>query len=312
MISRRSVRIKVIQTLYSQILADNKDFKSLYTIFNEDIEKVIELNICVLHYLKEIMNYAKFHHQIQHDKRLISAAEKVVPLQILESDFVKYLNENEELNKYFGRYKTKNYLDSEMIKSFYFEMIGLREYTAYNELPSTENLYQLLNVFFKRIFFKSEDLKTHLEFYYVNIEEDMDLIHFSLKRDLKKQIDSDMPFRISLGFKEWRKESPFAEDLIKVVLAHYESFMDLIKPKLVGWDAERIPLLDILMIKMAMAEMLHFESIPLKVTMNEYIDLTKIFCSQKSKLFVNGILDRLMKDFIAEGKIHKTGRGLDL
>jgi N utilization substance protein B len=81
---------------------------------------------------------------------------------------------------------------------------------------------------------------------------------------------------------------------------------------LVGWDAERIPLLDILIIKMAMAEMLHFETIPLKVTMNEYIDLTKIFCSQKSKLFVNGILDRLMKDFIAEGKIQKTGRGLDV
>lgn len=312
MISRRSVRIKVIQTLYSQILAENTDSKSLFKIFNDDIEKVIELNICVLHYLKEVLNYAKFHHQIQHEKKLISAAEKVVPLQILESDFVKYLNENEELNKYFNKYKTKNYLEHEMIKSFYFQMIALKEYQEFNDTSDREHLYQLMNVFFKRIFFKNEELKNHLEFYFVNIEEDMDLIHFSLRRDLKNQLDVVVPFKISLGFKEWRKESPFAEDLIKVVLVHFDNFMDLIKPKLVGWDAERIPLLDILIIKMAMAEMLHFESIPLKVTMNEYIDLTKIFCSQKSKQFVNGILDRLMKDFIAEGKIHKTGRGLDV
>ena len=87
--------------------------------------------------------------------------------------------------------------------------------------------------------------------------------------------------------------------------------MQIIKPKLKGWEAERIPILDMTIIKMAMSEMIHFATIPLKVTVNEYIDLTKLFCSVKSKDFVNGIMDRIMRDLQSQGKILKTGRGLD-
>ena len=155
-----------------------------------------------------------------------------------------------------------------------------------------------------------QDLLDYIESYYANIEEDADLVHFTLKRSIKAIIES-RPLEISYGLEETKELKNFAYDLIKVTLEQHLEYMQIIKPKLKGWEAERIPILDMTIIKMAMSEMIHFATIPLKVTVNEYIDLTKLFCSVKSKDFVNGIMDRIMRDLQSQGKILKTGRGLD-
>ena len=190
------------------------------------------------------------------------------------------------------------------------ELLTTQEYKEFILTRKAQTEYNLYNSFFKKILFKNEDLIDYLESSYANIEEDADLVHFTLKRSIKAIIEN-RPIEISFGLTETKELKEFAYNLIRVTLEQHQEYMKLIKPKLKGWDAERIPILDMTIIKMSISEMLHFPTIPLKVSVNEYIDLTKLFCSEKSKDFVNGILDRIMRDLQFQGKILKTGRGLE-
>jgi N utilization substance protein B len=102
----------------------------------------------------------------------------------------------------------------------------------------------------------------------------------------------------------------FGEELLHKVLFFDEELLELVKPALKNWDLNRVAVIDLILIKMALCEMLYFPTIPVKVTINEFIDISKIYSTPKSKDFINGILDRLMKKLTEEGKIVKEGRGL--
>lgn len=310
MISRRSIRIKVLQALYSQIVSDNENIKEAYKIYDQSTEQVLEVNLCYLLYCKEIFIYLEEFAKQQSEKFLISKQDKEVNTLLLKGHFYKFLDTNEEFIKQCKKYKTHQYIQSEFVREMFFKLTKLNEYKTYLESPSIYNEKNLINTFLKRILFKNEELNNYLESSFANIDEDSDLVHFSLKRSLKN-FDDTHSLNISLGFKEWKMLESFAYDLIKVTLEHHAEYMKYIEPKLTGWEADRIPVLDLTIIKMSISEMLHFPTIPLKVTVNEYIDLTKIFCSMKSKDFVNGIMDRIMKEFQSNQMILKTGRGLD-
>ena len=102
----------------------------------------------------------------------------------------------------------------------------------------------------------------------------------------------------------------FMLDLYKKTLLRDEANTELLRTKTTNWDYERIPLMDLILLKMAIIELQDMETIPVKVTLNEYIELAKYFSAAKSKTFVNGVLDRLIREFKEEGKIKKMGRGL--
>jgi len=111
-------------------------------------------------------------------------------------------------------------------------------------------------------------------------------------------------------YKDPKEDENFVRELFKKTIQHDEEYEALIESKLQNWEMERVIGMDVLLMKMAICELLEFPTIPIKVTMNEYIDLAKLYSSDKSQVFVNGILDRLITDFKAEGKIVKTGIGL--
>jgi N utilization substance protein B len=107
-----------------------------------------------------------------------------------------------------------------------------------------------------------------------------------------------------------KEDKKFIVDLFKKTISQSDNLEALIRTKTKNWDIERIALTDIILIKMAMVELMQFPSIPVKVTMNEYIELSKLFSTPKSKLFINGLLDKLVEDLNKEKKIKKKGRGL--
>lgn len=310
MISRRSIRVKVLQALYSQIIIQKDSELEAIEVYDKSIIEVLQVNLCYLLYATETIGYIKEYAKQQREKHLISDADKVFDQAALNMKFYTHLTSNELFAKSIKKYKIDLLIQSEFVRIMFFELIKLREYNAFVQDPTDINEYYLLNTFFKRILFKNEDLIEYLESSYANVEEDADLVHFTLKRSIKVLIDGK-PLMISLGFEEMKSLKDFAYNLTKITLKKQGEYSKIIDPKLVGWDADRIPVLDMTIIKMAMSEMLHFPTIPLKVTVNEYIDLSKIFCSVKSKDFVNGIMDRIMKELQAENKILKTGRGLD-
>jgi N utilization substance protein B len=107
-----------------------------------------------------------------------------------------------------------------------------------------------------------------------------------------------------------KEDKKFIVELFRKTIAQSGKIEEMIRANTKNWELERIALTDIILIKMAMVEIMQFQSIPVKVTMNEYIELSKLFSTPKSKLFINGLLDKLMDDLITEKKLKKKGRGL--
>jgi N utilization substance protein B len=108
----------------------------------------------------------------------------------------------------------------------------------------------------------------------------------------------------------WDEDRPFILDLFNKVIAFENEYQELISQKTKNWEAERIAVMDTLLMRMAIVELVHFPSIPIKVTMNEYIEIAKEFSTPKSNSFINGILDKILADLKEKGKVRKTGRGL--
>ena len=310
MISRRSIRIKVLQAIYSQLLLNDTNTEEAKNVYDRSIQDVVEINLIFLNYFYLTFKYVEEYSVQQSQMYLLTDEEKNINTSLLDADLYLYLQNNAQFHKLLKKYKLEQYIQTEYVKKMFTELLKTKEYKEFILSRKIQTEYNLYNVFFKKILFSNEDLLDYIESYYANIEEDADLVHFTLKRSIKAIIES-RPLEISYGLEETKELKNFAYDLIKVTLEQHLEYMQIIKPKLKGWEAERIPILDMTIIKMAMSEMIHFATIPLKVTVNEYIDLTKLFCSVKSKDFVNGIMDRIMRDLQSQGKILKTGRGLD-
>jgi N utilization substance protein B len=310
MISRRSIRIKVLQAIYSQLLLNDTNTEEAKNVYDRSIQDVVEINLIFLNYFYLTFKYVEEYSVQQSQMYLLTDEEKNINTSLLDADLYLYLQNNAQFHKLLKKYKLDQYIQTEYVKKMFTELLKTQEYKEFILSRKIQTEYNLYNVFFKKILFSNEDLLDYIESYYANIEEDADLVHFTLKRSIKAIIES-RPLEISYGLEETKELKNFAYDLIKVTLEQHLEYMQIIKPKLKGWEAERIPILDMTIIKMAMSEMIHFATIPLKVTVNEYIDLTKLFCSVKSKDFVNGIMDRIMRDLQSQGKILKTGRGLD-
>jgi N utilization substance protein B len=267
----------------------------------------LETNLCYLLYFKEVINYS-IEFDKQQQSKFIEDNKEVSNISISKIPIIQELSSNLEFEKYTKKYKTHDYLSQELVKKLYLETIKMTDYTRYIEEPSKQNESNFILSFFKRILFQNDELTDHLESSFPNIDEDSDLVHFVLRRIVK---NADDRIYFAFGFKEWKKEDEFATELIKHTLSQSDQLETYIEPKLKGWEKDRVHMVDMLLLKMAIIELLNMPSIPIKVTINEYIDLSKMFSSFKSKEFINGILENLKNEFLAKNMILKTGRGLE-
>jgi len=140
--------------------------------------------------------------------------------------------------------------------------------------------------------------------------DDLDLAASMVLRSLKAMNASDTDIEFLPLWKDGEEEEVFCRDLFRKTLVNGEDVTNRVAKLTPNWDLDRIALMDLILIKMAAAEAMTFESIPLKVSMNEYIELSKFYSTNKSATFINGVLDNLIPQLKEEGKIHKVGRGL--
>jgi N utilization substance protein B len=171
---------------------------------------------------------------------------------------------------------------------------------------TTDNAKALLDLY---RFLAASDLYSDMsEDRYNNWCDDESLVSGAMKKTLKN-------FPVSGKFYEEHEPSDatvleFGEELLRKTCSEDQKLFTDIEPTLKNWDAERVAILDMVMLKMALCELLHFPTIPTKVTLNEYVEISKLYSTDKSKEFINGILDRLMKELLEKGRIVKEGRGL--
>ena len=158
---------------------------------------------------------------------------------------------------------------------------------------------------------KSPGIEQIFEEKFINWPVDKDVLQALVAKTFKN-FSSTIPVENKLAqiCPNWDEDRPYIIDLFKKVIVFEKEYQELIAQKTKNWDSERIALMDTLLMRMAITELIHFSSIPIKVTMNEYIEISKEFSTPKSNSFINGILDKILADLKVSGKVQKVGRGL--
>jgi N utilization substance protein B len=246
-------------------------------------------------------------------KKKIPAPEDLNPnRRLLENRVVNQLRNNNALNRHVSESKISwvNYLH--IPRLLYNKMLLWDGYNEYMNSPETSYLAdkKFIIRMITELFANSEDLTTSLEEQSIYWNDDMEYVIIMIEKTLKRfKADSDDKTPLMPLFKN-EEDKDFVLTLFRKVILHSKKCSDLIDKNTTNWEVERIALMDILVMELAITEVMEFPEIPVKVTLNEYIEIAKYYCTSKSSTFVNGILDNIVKDIRKQGLFNKYGRGL--
>jgi N utilization substance protein B len=303
MISRRNIRVKVMQTLYVLEAQENQAVSDETTkMLQKQFDLSTELFVFLVYTLTEVARYAETDSRVRASKHLPTAEDKNVNTRLAGNELLWAILELPSYKRALNQYKPQLRLDTDLIKRLYNELAEKDEYKKYITQQSRDKKTEkeILEFVFNDVMLPNELFQAQVEELFNNWDDDVDMMHQLMLSFLQKP--NNVNFQDMLGKEKW----DFAKGLLQTVLEKREVAMDLIKPKLKNWDPERIALLDMLLMEMGVCEFLFFETIPPKVTINEYIDLAKDYSTSQSGQFVNGILDNIHKDLVKENKMHKV------
>jgi N utilization substance protein B len=303
MISRRNIRVKVMQALYVVATLDHevKEGGPL-KLLQKHFDQSRELLVYLIYFFSELVGYVEKDAHIRSAKHLPTAEDLNVNIKIAGNEIVWKIKEDAAYLEEEKRLKPQQYLDKDLVRKFYLQLVETPEYKKYSATPSRnfKEEKEIVNFIFEGLLLPSELFIAHLEENFINWDDDSDMILNIFKQYLHKP--GSLNFKEIVAPDKWE----FAKSLLHTVIEKSQHLESFIIPKLKNWDAERIALLDMIIMKMGVAEFLYFETIPPKVTINEYIDIAKEYSTQQSGQFVNGILDNIHKELQQQGKLHKT------
>lgn len=317
MLNRRQLRIKTLQALYAFQQSHNNSIAVGEKELTHSIDRVFDLYFYMLSLLVEVKAVA--------ERKIEEAKNKHLPTERDLNPNTKFIN-NLVLNTIEGNIQ---YIDNvESRKSNWSDQIDyvrslfkrFSESECYINYMNTEenNLKEdkdLVTDLFSEFIFDSEDIESILEEKSIYWASDLDLVgSFILKTVsmMKKTATEATPLLKNVSFRNGIvfEDREFVVDLFRKSINYDKDFEELIKKQTKNWEMDRIALLDMLLMKMALCEIMYFNSIPVKVTLNEYIELSKYFSTPKSRVFINGILDKIIVILKETDRIKKTGRGL--
>lgn len=285
----------------------NKEEKFLYN----SIDKMYDLYVLILCLLVEVRDMEKNHITISKKKFLATPQELKPNTKFIDNQVFKKLDESSSLNEYLVD-NNLNYwkLDSEYTSEILKLIKESAIYAAYmkTEEGSFKEDLAFVDDIFKNIIAPNEKLAEYFEDKNISWVDDIPFVNTWVVKSLS-QIKPNGLFKLGKLYKD-DDDKQFVLDLFrKVVLNHKELEKDLVD-KTPNWDAERIAEIDMILIKMAICEFLKFPSIPTRVTINEYIEISKDYSTVKSSFFINGVLDKILKDLTVTKRLNKIGRGL--
>ncbi len=303
MITRRNIRVKVMQLLYMIEVADSPNtYKNPIQTLEKQLDKSRELFVYLIFFLSEVARYAETSALNRANKNLPSSADLNVNIKIAGNDFIWQLLENKAFQKALETDLPNQLLDTDLVKKIYTQLSETNAYKIYIEEQSRDKAKEreIIKLIFTELMLPNEDFIAHIETYFNNWDDDADMMDQLVLAYIQK------PNSIQLDQLMNADKWDFARILLKTTIDKQDYCANLIKPKLKNWDAERIAQLDMVLMRMGICELLYFETIPTKVSINEYIDLAKEYSTAQSGQFVNGILDSIHKELVSEGKINKV------
>ena len=312
MISRRLLRIKVLQVLYAYYKADQKDLNKSEKELHFSINKAYELYYYILLLIIDVVQYAESRIELAKNKKVPVWEDLNPNTRFIDNTLVGLLRENGQFQRYIDTHHISWVNHPELIKELYTSLI---ESEAYVEFMNAEDLdfpaqKKIIIRFINEIVLPNESLHQLLEEKSIYWNDDIDFVVSIVEKTLKKFKEDEKEENPLLELYKNDEDREFVIQLFRKSIVNRDFALKLIEEKASNWDLDRIAFMDVLIMQMAVTEMIEFSSIPTKVTLNEFLEIAKYYSTEKSNTFINGVLDKIMQKLKDEKKIRKTGRGL--
>jgi transcription antitermination protein NusB len=302
MLSRRNIRVKVMQALYSIESMNNETHTGEpLQILKKNIAHSQHLFTYLASFITAVARHAEKDAVQKAHKHLPSANDLNINTKIAGNEVVWAILENASFQRSGDEFRVSTQIDDELVRKTYLALASSPEYREYTALLSRDKRSErkILEFIFGELMIADENFISDIEEKFIHWDDDAEMMILLMHGFLQKPASFDFGQMVS------KEKMDFAVDLLECVIDKREYCLELIKPKLKNWDAERIAALDMIIMQMGVCEFLFFETIPPKVTINECIDLAKEYSTEQSGHFVNGILDNIHKELLSQDKIHK-------
>jgi N utilization substance protein B len=303
MISRRNIRVKVMQTLYTMATAEGGSKPpDSQKLLQQHFEQARSLLTYVIYFLTEVARYSETVAHQRASKHLPTIEDLNVNTKIAGNEVLWKMMDDPGFKSLLSREKPEHIIDKELLRRIYLEMVQKEEYKAYinKQSRTASEEKKIMEFILGELLLANENFVSHIEELFFNWDDDGEMIIQLITGFMHKPTNYDFSQMLSPD------KAEFAKGLLRTVIEKDEHLHSIIIPKLKNWDPERIALIDMILMKMGVSEFLYFETIPPKVTINEYIDLAKDYSTQQSGQFVNGILDNIHKELVQQGKMTKV------
>ena len=311
MLNRRHIRIKVLQAFYAFFQSNNEDvLKGEKELFHS-IEKIYDLYIFILMLIPSLKRQASI--QIEEAKRSAFLRQDIHILKtgFVNNQLIDLLEQSKVLQKISADRKInwEGDVENDLTKKIFKEIYSTDNYKNLldNESPSFNDDKDALVQLYKKEICNQEKLHHFFDEKSIYWQDDLDHVSSMILKTLKS-ISKDQELEILPLWKE--DEYEFTQNLFRKAVLQKEENDAVLQNYSKNWEKERLATMDSLLMNLAMTEALEFSSIPIKVTLNEYIEISKFYSTPKSNSFINGILDRIFEDYKKDGKLVKRGRGL--
>lgn len=310
MLSRRILRIKVLQALYAYFQSGNELNKAEKELFFST-EKSVELFHYLILFIIEVVKFADSRIELNKQKKMPTYNDLHPDTKFIDNQVVNLLRNNEATRHYLFQHRLSWVQFPEFIKKFYYRFIESELYKKYieNNQRSIEEDKEFISKVFSEQLIGFEDLYLILEEKSIYWNDDIDFI-ISMICKLISNIDKRTIYKDSISSFKNDEDIEFTKILFRKSILNFEDNKKLVKEYSQNWDIDRIAQMDLLILSMAITEIKDFPTIPVKVSFDEYIEIAKLYSTQNSSIFINGVLDKIIAKLKQEKKIIKKGKGL--
>ena len=311
MISRRLLRIKAVKALYAHLKSESDSLMASEKTLVASIDKTYDLYVQMLSRIVEVAHYAEQRQEIAKQKKMPTFEDLNPNRKFVDNAVVRLIENGDAVNDYTESHKLSWSNYPELIKTLYLQLEQSEYYQRYmsSEERSFKEDLALVTEFYTRELEESEMLEEVLDEQSILWNDDLGFALTLVVRTLSNLRASHTDVKLLPKFKS-EEDLEFVKELFAKAAVNYNANVELIEKFTRNWDVERIAFMDIVIMATAIAELTSFASIPVKVTLDEYIEIAKYYSTASSGTFINGVLDKVVSTLNQEGKIVKSGRGL--
>jgi N utilization substance protein B len=312
MISRRQLRIKALQSLYAYYTTGREDMGRSEKELHFNIQKAYELYHYLLILIVDVILYAESRIELARNKRIPTEEDLNPNTRFIDNMLITQLRKNEQLLRYVDQHKLNWSNYPELIREIYQKVTEGDEYRSYMtaEVSGYQEDKKMITHIYTHFIFPNESLSAIMEEQSIYWNDDLEFITSMIVKTFKKFKEGDDEHKSLMELYKNEEDRDYVVKLFRQSILHRDEYVDYIRQNTRNWDLERIAFMDILIMQMAITELVGFPSIPTKVTLNEYLEISKFYSTSKSNIFINGVLDKVVLQLKEQKKIRKTGRGL--